>query len=68
MVGYFFVLNGFIFLAVLGLHRYGGFSLVLGSGGYSVVAVGGRLNAVVSLVAEHRFWGPRASAVVAPRL
>ena len=53
---------------MLGLHRYGGFSLVLGSGGYSVVAVGGRLNAVVSLVAEHRFWGPRASAVVAPRL
>ena len=42
-----------IFLTLLDLHCYRGFSLVWGSRVSSVVVVGGRLSAVVSLLAEH---------------
>ena len=41
-------------LAVLGLRRCLGFSLVVASGGYSLAAVHGLLTAVASLVVEHR--------------
>ena len=44
------------------LHRL---SLVAASRGYSGVAARGLLTAVASLVAEHGFWGTRASAVAA---
>ena len=44
----------FIFLAVLGLCCCTGFSLVVVSGGCSLVAVHGLLIVVTSLVAEHR--------------
>ena len=40
-------------MAVLGLCCSAGFSLVVASVGYSLVAVHGLLIAVVSLVAEH---------------
>ena len=43
-----------LFLAVLGLCCYAGFSLVEASRGYSVVGVHGLLTAVASLIAEHR--------------
>ena len=42
-----------LFLAVLGLRCYMGFSLVAGSRGYALVAVCGLLIEVASLVAEH---------------
>ena len=45
-----------------------GFSLVVASGGYSQVAGLGLLNAVASLVAEHRLVGSWASVVAAHRL
>ena len=44
----------YLFLAVLGLHRCPGFSLVAASGGYSLVLIPGLLIAVASLVAKHR--------------
>ena len=44
----------YLFLAVLDLCCYAGFSLVVESRGYSLVAVHGFLIAVTSLVAEHR--------------
>ena len=44
----------YLFLSVLDLHCYMGFSLVMESGGYSLVAVHVLLIAVASLVAEHR--------------
>ena len=43
-----------LFLAVLGLHCYAGFSLVAATRSYSLVAVCGFLIAGASLVAEHR--------------
>ena len=46
----------FLFWAMLGLCCCMGVSLVVASGGYSLVVVGGLLIAVVSLVAEHRLW------------
>ena len=45
-----------------------GFSLVAGSGTYSLVAVGGLLIAVASPGAELRLKGARASVVAARRL
>ena len=44
----------YLFLAVLGLHCCSGFSLVLASGGYSLVAVHGFLIVVAFLVVEHK--------------
>ena len=44
----------YLFLAVLGLHCYMSFSLVVETGGYSLVAVRQLLTAAASLVAEHR--------------
>ena len=66
--GSFFLFYSFLFLALLGLRCYMGFSLVAKSGGYSLVAVRGILLAVASLAAEHRLYGTQASAVAAPRL
>ena len=43
----------FLFLAVLGLHCCSGFSLVVASRGYSLVAVLGLLIVVASLITEH---------------
>ena len=55
------VLHSFTYLvylerqgAVLGLHCYTGYSLVVKSGGYSLVLAGGRLISVASLVVGHR--------------
>ena len=45
----------FIVLAVLGLCCCSGFSLVVGSGGYSRVAVLERLIVGASLISEHGF-------------
>ena len=45
----------FLLLAVLGLHCYVAFSLVVMSRGYSSVAVGRLLIAVASSLAEHGF-------------
>ena len=42
-----------LFLAVLGLRCYAGFPLVVGSRGYSLVAVLRFLIVVASLVGEH---------------
>ena len=42
------------FVAVLGLCCYTGFSLVVASGGYSLVVACGLLIAVVHLIVEHR--------------
>ena len=50
----FFFKKLILFSAVLSLRCYAGFSLVAESGGYSLVAVGGILTVVPSLVAEHR--------------
>ena len=52
-------------LAVLGLRWCLSFSLVVASGGYSLVTVPRLLTAVVSLVVEHRLSGAQASVVVA---
>ena len=46
----FFNINFYLFLAVLGLHCCVGFSLVVASGGYSLVAVHGLRIAVASVV------------------
>ena len=43
----------FLFLAMLGLYCCAGFSLVVESGGYSLVAVQRLLTKVTSLVTEH---------------
>ena len=53
LVFFFFLIFVYLFLAVLGLCCSAGFSLVVTSGGYSLVAGHGLLIAVVSLVAEH---------------
>ena len=50
---------------MLGLHCYTGFSLVVVSGGYSLVEVQGLLIVVVSLVEQYRLQGAWASFVVA---
>ena len=42
-----------LFLAVLGLHCYVGFPLVVVSSGYSLVGLHGFLIGMASLVAEH---------------
>ena len=44
----------YLFLAVLGLHCWAGFSLIAARGGYSLVVACKLLHAVVTLVAEHR--------------
>ena len=44
--------NNYLLLAVLSLHCFEGFSLVVASGGYSLVAVHGLLTVVASLVTE----------------
>ena len=44
----------YLFLAVLGLHCCSGFSLVVTSRGYSLVAVQGLLIVVASLAAEYK--------------
>ena len=49
-----FILFIYLFLAVLGLRCCEGFSLVVVSRSYFLVAVHGLLIAVASLVAEHR--------------
>ena len=46
-----------IFLTVLGLCCCPGFSLLVASGGYSLVAVCGPLTAVAASVAKHRLQG-----------
>ena len=48
-----FFLIYFLFLAVLDLHSCMGFSLVVASGGHSLVVVLGLLIAVISLFVEH---------------
>ena len=45
-----------------------GFSLVSGTGGYSLAAVSGLLTAVASLIAEHGLQGMQPSVVAAPQL
>ena len=64
-----------LFLAVLVLHCYADFSLVVVSGGYSLVVVCVRLIAAASLVANHGLQACRlqqlqhmGSVVMAPRL
>ena len=52
--GFYFYLFIYLFLAVLGLHRCAGMSLVSVSGGYSLVVMRRLLIAVASLAAEHR--------------
>ena len=54
-----------LFLAVLGLHRYRGFSPVAASGGLPPAAAHRLLPAVASLVAEYGLYTVRASGVVA---
>ena len=54
--------------ATLGLCCCVRFSLVVASGGYSLVAVCGFLIAVASLFAEHGLQGAWASVTVDPRL
>ena len=57
-----------LFLAVLGLCCCMWAFSSCGDGGSSLVAVPRLLIVVASLVAEHRLWGPQASAVAAPGL
>ena len=51
----------YLFLAVLGLHCWAGFSLVAASGSYSLVVVFRLLIVVVSLVAEDELLGMHAT-------
>ena len=53
----------YLFLAVLGLHCFIFFPLVVKSRGCSLLAVPGLLIVVASLVAEHRPWGFQSSVV-----
>ena len=55
-----------LFLVVLGLPGYAGFSLVVLGRVYSPVEVLGLLFAVASLVVEQGLWGTRTSVAVAP--
>ena len=50
----------YIIVIVLGLCCCAGFSLVAAGRGYSVIAVGGLLIVVASVIAEHGFWGAQA--------
>ena len=50
----------YLFLAVLGLHCCSGFSPVVASRGYSLVAVLRLLILVASLVAEHGLYSTQA--------
>lgn len=59
--GFYFTFKNDLFVAVLGPHCSLAFSLVALSGGSSPVAVGRLLILMASLVADRRFWGPRAS-------
>ena len=52
-------------LAVLGLHCFQGFSLVMVSRGHSLVAMCRLLIVVAALVAEHGLQGARASGALA---
>ena len=53
-IRFFFIYNFiYLFLTMLGLHCCVGFSLVVESGGYSLVAVHRLLITGASLVAEH---------------
>ena len=54
----------YLFLTVPGLRCCTGFSLVVGSEGYSLVVVLRLLTVAASLVAEHRLWSTQASVVV----
>ena len=54
----------YFFLAALGLCCCAQAFPSCGDGGYSLVLVYGRLTVVLSLVAEHRLLGTRASVVV----
>ena len=56
------------FLAALGLYRCSGFSPIMASDRYSLVAVQGLLFVVASLLLEHRLQNTGASVVVAPGL
>ena len=58
----------FIYLAVLGLCCCTGFSLVVASGGFSLVEVHRLLVVVTSPVAEHRLQGIQVSVAAAPEL
>ena len=52
----------YLFLAVLGLLCCMSFSLVVASGGYSLVEMRWLLIAVASLVAVHRIWASRLNS------
>ena len=58
----------YLFLAVVGLHCHAGFSIVVASNGYSLVAEHCFLIGVAFLIAEQRLQGSWASVVVAPAL
>ena len=58
----------YLFLAVLGVRCWAGFSLAVATGGSPLVLVHGLLLAVASLVAEHGPEGTGTSVVVAPGL
>ena len=58
----------YLFLDVLGLYWHMGFSGVVASRSYSLLAIHGLLTEVASPVAEHGLWSMRASVVVAHRL
>ena len=47
----------YLLLAIVGLHCYASFSLVVANVGYSLVVAHGLLIEVASLVAEHRLLG-----------
>ena len=51
-------------MAVLVFFCCMGFSLVARNGGYSLIATCRLLFAVISLVAEHEFWGMWSSLVL----
>ena len=54
-------------MAVLGLHCFLGFSLVMSSGGYYLVELQGLLIAMTSLGLEHGLQGTQASVVATRR-
>ena len=58
----------YLFLAVLGLHCCLGFSSLVASRGYSLLAVLGLLILLASLLAEHGLYSTQASVVAAPGL
>ena len=61
-------LFSYLFLAVLGLHCYTGFSLVVVIGVFSLVAARGPHIMVASLVAEHELGLCMVSIAAVPRL